>query len=126
MTKPNFRSKFEEWIHSVAVKYKNKLQFEPHYLKYTIHSKYLPDFLLPNGIYVEAKGKFDAGMRKKMLAVKVCNPGLDIRFVFQNAQNKLRKGAKQRYWEWAEQHGFKWAEGTIPPSWWKEKKNNDG
>jgi hypothetical protein len=82
---------------------------------------YLPDFILPNGIYIEAKGYLDAAACKKMKAVKASNPHLDIRFVFQNANGKRNKRAKLRNWEWAEKHGFQWAEGTIPLSWWKEK-----
>jgi hypothetical protein len=121
MKQPNFKSKFEEWIWSLAVKYKQDIEYETLRLGYIIKKTYIPDFLLPNGIIIEAKGKFDAEMRRKMLAVKATHPHLDIRFVFQNANNKLNKNAKMRYWEWAEKHGYKWAEGSIPPKWWKEK-----
>jgi len=120
---PKFKSKFEEWIWSVAKKYKQPLEYETRRLSYTLSKTYIPDFILPNGIIVEAKGKFDADMRRKMLAVKRCHPTLDIRFVFQNANNKLNKRARMRYWQWAEKHKFKWSESTIPPAWWKEKPN---
>jgi hypothetical protein len=126
---PKFRSKFEEWIWKCAVKYKQKLKHEPFKIPYVIPEskhKYLPDFVLPNGIIVEAKGRLDISMRRKMEAVKRCNPDLDIRIVFQKAHQPLRKGAKTTYAEWATKAGFKWAEHNIPPYWWQEKRNPDG
>lgn len=70
--------------------------------------KYTIDFTVDNGILLEYKGKLDAATRKKMLAVKRCNPSLDIRFVFEKPNNYIYKGAKTRYWEWAEKNGFGW------------------
>ena len=119
-TTPNFRSKFEESIYEAAKSSRKTLEHEPHFIPYTMKGAYLPDFILPNGIYVEAKGYLDAAACRKMKAVKYSNPHLDIRFVFQNANGKRNKRAKLRNWEWAEKHGFPWAEGTIPLEWWKE------
>lgn len=119
---PKFKSKFEEWIWSLSRKYKQPLKYENLRLSYTLHKTYIPDFELPNGIIIEAKGKFDGEMRRKMLAVKRAHPKKDIRFVFQRANNTLNKRSKTQYWQWAEQNGFKWAEGSIPPAWWKEAK----
>lgn len=119
--RPKFKSKFEEWIWDLAEKYNQPLEYETKRLPYTLRKTYIPDFTLPNGIIVEAKGRFDGQMREKMLAVKKANPSLDIRFVFQRANNKLSKRSKTQYWEWAEAHDFQWAEGSIPPDWWKEK-----
>lgn len=120
-TAPNFRSKFEESVYINARRSRKKLEHEPFFISYTMKGSYLPDFTLPNGIIVEAKGYLDAGAARKMLAVKKSNPQLDIRFVFQNANGKRNKRSKERFWEWAERHGFQWAEGTIPLAWWKEK-----
>jgi hypothetical protein len=119
-SQPKFRSKFEETIYDAAKRSRKLLEHEPHYINYILKGRYLPDFILPNGIYVEAKGYLDAGSCRKMLAVKANNPHLDIRFVFQNANGKRNKRAKLRNWEWAEKHGFPWAESTIPLAWWKE------
>lgn len=98
------------------------LEYETLRLKYTIPGTYTPDFVLPNGIIIEAKGKLDAGTCRKMRAVKTAHPQLDIRFVFMRAGNPLRKGSKMKYWQWAEHYGFPWSEGTIPIEWYKEKK----
>lgn len=126
-TLTTFRSNFEEKIWDAAKGSRQKLEHEPHYLPYVMKGNYLPDFLLENGIYVEAKGYLDAAACKKMKAVKASNPHLDIRFVFQDANGKRNKRAKLRNYEWAERHGFPWAEGTIPLSWFKEKpRRNNG
>lgn len=119
---PKFRSNFEESIYESATRSRKKLIHEPHFIPYVMKGAYLPDFILPNGIYIEAKGYLDAAACKKMIAVKKSNPHLDIRFVFQNANGKRNKRAKLRNWEWAEKHGFPWAESTIPLAWWKEPK----
>lgn len=121
---PRFKSRFEEYIWELCVKYNNPVEYEPIRLSYILEKTYTPDFRLKNGIIIEAKGRFDADMRRKMLAVKRKHPHLDIRFVFQNAQNKLSRSAKMRYWEWSELHNFKWSEGSIPPAWFKETKKS--
>lgn len=82
--------------------------------------KYLPDFELPNGIIVEAKGWWKPEDRQKMLAVKHQHPRLDIRMVFSNPLAKLRKGSKTTYAEFCERNGFRWAKGTIPLDWVQE------
>ena len=41
---------------------------------------YTPDLVLPNGIIVEIKGKFDASKRNLMRQLVRCNPDRDIRF----------------------------------------------
>lgn len=117
-----FRSMFEVRVVEAMEAEGLSYEYEPHYIPYVIKGNYKPDFVLPNGIVIEAKGYLDAGTCRKMLAVKASNPHLDIRFVFQNANGKRNKRAKLRNWEWAEKHGFPWAEGTIPLSWWKEPK----
>lgn len=81
--------------------------------------KYVPDFKLENGVIVECKGKFDADDRAKHLNVREQHPELDIRILFQNAHNKLRKGAKMTYGEWCDKHGIPWANKHIPKEWLK-------
>ena len=79
---------------------------------------YLPDFHLINGVFLEVKGRLTSEDRRKMKAVKLCNPELDIRFVFQAPYNKIYKGSKTTYAKWAEKHGFPWCSyQTIPIDW---------
>jgi len=82
---------------------------------------YTPDFELDNGIFIETKGIFDNEDRRKHLAIKEQHPELDIRFVFSNANAKLYKGAKSRYYNWCDKHGFLWSHRLIPIAWLKEK-----
>ena len=84
---------------------------------------YLPDFLLGNGIIIEAKGQFTTADRKKMKLVKQANPDLDIRFVFNNPNALISKRSTTSYAKWCTDHGFKYAKGLIPPEWIEEKYN---
>ena len=87
-----FRSKFEAQLYNTARASNKKLDFEPKeaIINYTIAFRYQPDFVLPNGIIVEAKGRLDVWDRRKMVAVKAARPELDIRFVFQNGRCRLQ------------------------------------
>ena len=84
---------------------------------------YTPDFELDNGIIIETKGLFSADDRRKHLAIQEQHPTLDIRFVFSNANAKLYKGAKTRYCDWCDKHGFLWSHRIIPEKWLTEKGN---
>ena len=55
-------------------------EYEQHKISYTkpaTSHKYTPDFKLPNGIYVETKGRFTVFDRKKHLLIKEQHPELD-------------------------------------------------
>ena len=85
--------------------------------------KYRPDFELPNGILVEAKGRLTFFDRAKMLLVIKANPDKDIRLLFMR-DNKLTKKSKQRYTDWARANGIKCHVsdlGSIPEAWIAEK-----
>lgn len=91
-------------------------------IPYTEEHKYIPDFILPNGIIIEAKGYFPSEDRTKMRAVKKTNPGLDIRIVFQNAKARLNKDSKTTYADWADKNGFVWSDRVVPVEWIYERK----
>ena len=102
-----------------------------HYEKYTItytkpetNHSYTPDFVLSNGIVIEAKGLFEREDRQKHLLIKEQYPNLDLRFVFQNPKLKLYKGSKTTYGDWADKHGFLWSTRIIPDSWFRESKKD--
>ena len=115
-----FRSKYEKRVYDNRGD--RKLAYEPStpLIVYTTSARYIPDFALGNGVLVETKGYFDARARSKMLAVKKQNPSLDIRILFQRANTRLTKSKNSMmYWQWAEKHGFPWAEGEhIPEEWY--------
>lgn len=81
---------------------------------------YRPDYVLPNGIIIETKGRFTLEDRNKHIFIKAQHPELDIRFVFTNPRSKLRKGAKSSYADWCEKHGFLYAAKLIPKEWIEE------
>lgn len=83
---------------------------------------YTPDFLLPNGILIETKGRFTPADRMKHLAIKKQHPDLDIRFVFTNSKSKLRKGSKTTYGMWCEKQGYLYADKDVPQEWVDEKE----
>ena len=119
-----FRSKYEKRVYCNADE--GVLDYEPEdaALHYNTPARYFPDFRIRrNGILVESKGYFKPRDRSKMLRVKKQNPEADIRFLFQRANNRLTKSPNSlMYWQWAEKHGFKWAEGDkIPQEWFNER-----
>jgi hypothetical protein len=119
-----FRSGFEKRIWDNARKRRKKIDYEPQNprIHYTIPYRYIPDFVLPNGVVVEAKGYLRPRDRTKMRKVREQNPSIDIRLLFQNANCRLTKSKNsETYWQWAERLGFKWAEGDqIPEEWFDE------
>lgn len=119
-----YRSKYEARVGAAALKADPETKYESERIPYTIEHVYIPDFTLSNGVHVEAKGWFSPEDRRKMLAVKRCNPELDIRFVFQRADRPINRGSKTTCGMWAQKNGFQWAEGLIPLAWFEEE--NDG
>lgn len=115
-----YRSKAESVVAASLKKRKVKAKYEPISIPYTLVCNYTPDWLLPNGIYIEYKGKLDPFTMRKHKAILSQHPDLDIRFVFQNAKKKIRKGSKTTYGDWATKAGFLWAEGDIPNEWIQE------
>lgn len=115
-----FRSGLEEHNAQLLLDLGVKVDYEKHSLKYhqpAVIRTYTPDFILPNGIVVETKGLFTVEDRKKHLLIREVHPDLDLRFVFANANQKLRKGSPTSYAKWCEKHDFQWAHKTIPSTW---------
>lgn len=86
---------------------------------------YTPDFEITTRsgkkIIVETKGYWTSDDRMKMLAVVKQHPDLDIRIVFQNPNQKIRKGSKTTYADWCQKFlKILWAKGTIPDAWLEE------
>lgn len=116
-----YKSNFEKSIAASLKRCNIKFKYEERKLPYVLLHNYTPDFFLPNGIIIEAKGRFTSSDRTKMLAVKKQHPELDIRLLFMNSGVTLSKRSKTTYGEWATKHGFLWAQTEIPLAWIKEK-----
>lgn len=100
----------------------HQYDYESAKISYTLECVYTPDVVLPNGIAIELKnGRFDAGDRRKMVAVRNQHPGLDIRLLFKDAGCKIHKRSQTTFAGWATQNGFRWAEGlSVPLEWIQE------
>lgn len=120
--KYGFKSGLEESIckqleqNGVPIRYEEKESVISYIIPSSEHN-YHPDFILPNGIIVETKGRFVLADRKKHLLIKQQHPNLDIRFVFTNSKNKISKGSKTTYAMWCEKNAFLYADKQIPQEW---------
>ena len=117
--KHGYRSGLEERVSRELEEAGVKYEYETQKIKYRVEEDrtYTPDFILPNGIIVETKGRFTTADRKKHLLIQKQYPKHDIRFVFQNSRAKLYKGAKTTYAQWCDKHGFLYADKSIPEEW---------
>ena len=122
-----FRSKLEVIVNQQLVDSKVPFSYEGplnkiKWIKPETKHTYLADFLLANGIIIEAKGRFTTEDRKKHLWIKDQYRILDIRFLFSNANNRLRKGSPTSYAQWCDKNGFAWADKVVPQRWIEHKK----
>lgn len=119
-----YRSMFEKHLAQNLMHRGVGFDYETESLAYTVPAvkkRYTPDFVIHtqsgNKIYIEAKGLFEPADRKKALLVRTDNPDADVRFVFQNPQNKLSPKSKTTYAMWCEKNGFKWSDKFVPDVW---------
>lgn len=118
-----FRSGLEDKVskqlEGKGVKFDYELWKIPYVVPASNHH-YTPDFLLPNGIFVETKGLWESDDRKKHLLIREQYPELDIRLVFSSSRTKIYKGSPTSYAEYCEKHGILFADKLIPAEWLKE------
>ena len=113
-----FRSRLEEKVADLLVELGVKYEYESTKIPYQIQYNYTPDFLLPNGVYLETKGYWDAADRRKIKAVKTLHPEIDLRMVFQSPFNKISKRSKTSYAQYCDKLNIPWCSFTnIPLDW---------
>lgn len=112
-----FRSGLELSVHEQLTNNGIPYQYETEKISYVVpahSSKYTPDFIFTkkdgSKLYIETKGYWPASERKKMQFIKQSNPELDIRLLFQNANNKITKSSKTTYGTYATKIGVLWAD----------------
>jgi hypothetical protein len=122
--KVGMKSMLEVFIAAGLDDYGLDWDYEPEKWEYTYGiQKYTPDFRirLPNReLWIEGKGKMTASTRKKMLAIKRCNPERDLRVIYERAKNNIMRGSKTTYAKWSDNHDFIWSDKTIPEEWFNE------
>ena len=100
-----FRSGLEK---DLSEKLDGQYKFEPYDLPYTVHKKYLPDFVHEGkAVLVECKGFFRVGDTQKYTAIRDSMPEWELVFVVSNPSKKVRKGGKITMGEWCDKGGFK-------------------
>lgn len=112
-----FESNVAKYLEYIGINY----TFEEEYIEYEVPAKikkYNPDFILENGIIVEAKGLLDLKDRQKHLLIKEQEPDLVIVFLFQNKNLTISKNSKTTYEDWCENNGFDYFQGTHIPQRW--------
>jgi hypothetical protein len=118
--KPRYKSKWEVEVAEQLEKQGIPLHYEEDVIQYTIpesNNKYHPDFRISKDVFLEAKGKWVAQDRKKHLLLKEQHPDIKIYIIFQNANQKIRKGSKTSYGDWATKHGIEWSHKVIKKEW---------
>lgn len=121
--KHGYRSGLEDDIAQQLDAMRVKYTYEELKISYTVPTsqhKYTADFVLPNGIVIESKGRFVTADRKKHLLIKQQYPELDLRFVFSNPRCKISKISKTTYGDWCDKNGFKYSTKMIPEEWINE------
>lgn len=100
--------------------------YEPFKLPFVQPEKartYTPDFVLPNGIIVDTKGRWETADRQKFKWLKEQHPDLDIRMVFSNPNQRIGKGSPTTYAIYATRIGLPFAKEFIPQEWLDEPVN---
>jgi hypothetical protein len=112
-----FEKAIDEQLKAMGVAY----EYEPFRIPYTKPpASYTPDFVLDNGIIIEAKGRFVSSDRSKFRCLKTQHPDLDIRFIFNNPNERISKQSKTTYAMWCERYGFPYSKKVIPNAWMLE------
>jgi len=133
------RSKFETLVAASLKRHRVAFEYEPFNVKYSSrvastycqscgskdtrkNRNYRPDFVLGNGIYLEAKGKLTSAERSKIIAILETSDVINLdnyRLLFMR-DNTLSKTSTTRYSEWATKHGIIFhvsSTGEVPKNW---------
>ena len=110
------RSKLEEAVEYELDQLGIEHSYESESVRYVQHHTYTPDFTVPgpHPFFLEVKGWLSGEERSKLLSVVISNPTLPLLVVFQNPEQKIRKGSRRTVAEWATKHGIPWAPIPIP------------
>ena len=122
MEQRKLRSGYEKKVRKCLEENKVQYTYESMVIKYVVPEtkrSYTPDFILPNGVIIEAKGYWDAESRRKMALVVEQNPHLKIKMLLQR-DNTISKKSKTKYSDWAKARGIECVvspQGIIPEEW---------
>ena len=113
-----FRSGLEKQVADLLSELGVSYEYESKKISYVIQHHYTPDFILPNHVILECKGYWDAADRRKIKQVKLDNPDIDLRMIFQAPYNTITKKSKTTYAKYCEKLGIPWSSfHNIPLEW---------
>ena len=104
-----YRSGLEEKVADLLSGLGISYEYESKKIPYVIQHHYTPDFILPNHVILECKGYWDAADRRKIKQVKLDNPDIDLRMIFQAPYNTITKKSKTTYAKYCEKLGIPWS-----------------
>ena len=117
-----YRSGLETAFQFICDKERISLGYETSVLPFVTPSqkrRYIPDWTIRDGWYIETKGRLVAADRKKLLLIKEQHPTVRLLVVFQRPQNFIYKKSPTTYGEWATKHGIEWCAFEDTKSWMK-------
>jgi hypothetical protein len=113
----DFRSPLEKAVSNFFDRKGLTALYEAQTIGYKLDCRYTPDFVLQNGVIIETKGFLSPEDRRKMKAVKLQHPDLDLRMIFQH-NGFLTKKKKTTYGKWCDKLGIPWCVWpNIPEDW---------
>jgi hypothetical protein len=80
-------------------------------------ARYTPDFVLPNGIIVETKGRWVTADRQKIRLIRSQHPTLDLRMVFSNSKARISKQSQTTYADFCRHLDIPFADKIVPVEW---------
>ena len=116
-----YKSNLERNIAKILDKYSVPFEYEPTRLSYQPKPRtYIPDFYISDKeFYIEGKGYFHDGYERTRHLLIRDQLGVDIKFVFQNPQNRIGKGSRTTYADWCDRYNFEYSDLGIPKKWFK-------
>jgi hypothetical protein len=103
-----FRSQLERKVDAFIQAHKIEASYESKRLPYTLLHTYTPDWQLPSGAFVEAKGAWEPSDRTKIKAILDQHKGIDLRMVFSAPHQPIRPGSTTTYADVCDSLGIRW------------------
>ena len=127
----NHRSGLETAFQTICSERSIEVEYETDSLPFVTapqKRRYIPDWKIGPGVYIETKGRFTAADRKKALYIKEQHPGVKILYVFQRPNNKLSKVSSTTYGDWCDKYGLEWCGFEDIKGWtkWIQKYQKKG
>lgn len=111
--KSPYRSRYEGRFYDQVVAQGMSLAYEKDVLAFVTRPekrRYIPDWTVAPGWFIETKGKLDPRDRKKLLYVKEQHPTARILIVFQRSEIPIYKGSPTSHGQWATKAGYEWCD----------------